>query len=267
MAQDELVLIFDGNCETCRKLSSQIAVYSRGQISVIPLHSNEAETLLKQFFPKGHPHSYFLIEKQDGSSIMWQGRRAALRLGRSLPIAGSAKALVTYLQFRAAQSKVLGGNGRKGPQSLDSRPPKGRREFLLGAFAGTAALMLGGVLAGIPVAYSSAVKEQALPQKIWLDKSFLIDGKMPKHLIVSPRGQILEAYNEDRPIPASTDCACFPCACCGQQPNCCACVCSVEGDMCYYVCNDCFGNLYLDGSTGYGCGLGCCFGVTSCWPS
>ena len=267
MVQGESVLIFDGNCGMCRKLSSQIAAYSHEQISVIPLRSNEAETLLKQFFPKGRPHNYFLIEKRDGNSKMWQGRRAALRLGRRLPIAGSARVLVTYLQFRTTRSRVIGRSGKIGLQSLDNHPPKERREFLRGAFAGTAALMLGWVLTGIPVAHGSVAKEHALPQKIWLDSSFLIDGRMPKHLVISPQGQVIEAYNEDRPVPSSPDCACFPCACCGQQPNCCACVCSAEGDLCYYVCNDCFGNLYLDGTTGDGCGLGCCDGITSCYPS
>jgi len=259
--QGETVLIFNGHCGMCRTLASQIDAYSHGRISVIPLCSNEAKTLLKPFYPQENPFGYFLVEKQDNNSKMWQGRAAALRLGRHLPIAGSARVLATYLRFQFTQSKVVGRSRESQPQSLDSHPLKERREFLRTAFAGAGALVLGWALAGIPVAKGSGAKEHLLPP-IKLDKSMLIDGKMPKHLVISPQGQVLEAYNEDRPIPVSPnspDCLCFPCACCGENPNCCVCVYQGDQNLCYYECSDCNGHIYLDGSTGYPCGLGCCY--------
>jgi len=249
----------------CKTLASQITMYSQGRISVISLWTNEAETLLKKFYPSGHPFNYFLIEEQRQGSKVWEGRAAALRLARHLPITASARVFATYLRYQAPRNQIVGVDKELRPQSLDSHQSTDRRQFLRAAFAGAAVLGLGWVLSGIPAFKNSGVGGLANkpPPVIKLDDSMLINGKPPKHIEVSPSGQVLKWDNEDPPTAQSSpDCACFPCVCCPPNGTCCRCTLYNGQLICYdccCLCNSC--NPAQCYSLGYGCETpgGCCY--------
>lgn len=239
----------------CRALASKIESSSQGKISVIPLMSNEAESLLKQFYPNDHPFSYFLIEKRNGHPKLWRGSKAAVRLCRHLPIWASAQLVATYLSFRVAGYKFRAQTMKEQIRSQNSQPLRQRRQLMHAALLGGIALALGSILPQFPVGVYGSTGNTHLTKlpTLMLNKSVLIDGKLPKHIIVSRSGQILEAYNEFRPAPPkSPDCLCFPCPCCNDY-GCCMCM----ADGCFTCCQDCEGTLHCD-FTGGGCGPPSC---------
>jgi hypothetical protein len=246
----------------CTKLATQINGASKGRVSVVPLYSDEAKYLLKQFYPSGYPFTYFLIESHNNHSKVWQGSAAALRLARHLSVPDSVRVLGRYLHYRASGNRFTHSLVRMSPFSAPRLRPPGRREFLRAAIAGGVVLVVGGLVSRFPLTQSMGPKASLVKlPPIELPKSMLIDGKAPNHLVLSPSGEVVEVYNESRTVPYSPDCACIGCSCCPIY-DCCRCVIvSPEEVECTVCCQDCNG-YYHCSVIGYSCDPGtCCYGT------
>ena len=255
------IIIFNGSCGMCETLASEINSASQGSISVIPLRTDKAEALLRQFYPNGHPFGYFLIEERDGHSKISQGTAAALRLSTYLSISDSLRVLGRYLHFRAVGNRFTRKLVARQARPVSNYPIRQRRELLRTAFVGGIALALGGFSSGLPVAAALGSKGHLtkLPP-VRLDKSLLINGKMPNHVSLSPTGEVLEVYNEWRPVN-SPDCICLGCPCCPAY-SCCECMNTGGGEVACYVCCQTCDGVYECSLSEFNCDPGTCCNPT-----
>ncbi|MGQ4891559.1 MAG: hypothetical protein ACP6IP_03620 [Candidatus Njordarchaeia archaeon] len=70
------ILIYEHNCNFCRRMAKLTKILSGEKIELVPYGSKQAEELLKVFYPNGHPYSFFLITL-DG--YLYTGFKAILR--------------------------------------------------------------------------------------------------------------------------------------------------------------------------------------------
>jgi predicted DCC family thiol-disulfide oxidoreductase YuxK len=156
----EKIVVFNGNCPMCADLARQIEHEAGARIRTVSLTSEEGKSILKRFYPDGHPFSYFLVEEVDGRLMCHKGTGVVLRLASILPLSGSIMLLYTYMHYRAhgsmATNRIISPIHEEIAQQ-DSDPQ--RRYFLRVMFAGGLGLVLASIgLANIGSAQANVVK-------------------------------------------------------------------------------------------------------------
>jgi predicted DCC family thiol-disulfide oxidoreductase YuxK len=81
---EKRILLYDDTCSLCRLLASTIQDLSNKAIETIPLNSDRAEKILYKFYPRGYPHSYYILKKQDGEMRIRRGTIAGIDILRQL---------------------------------------------------------------------------------------------------------------------------------------------------------------------------------------
>lgn len=217
--QGETILIFNGHCGMCRTLANQINSISMKKISVVPLGSREAEDLLHEFYPNGHPFSYFLIERRNGKAETHAGFGAIMKLARLLPLGGSIRAPYTFMHYKAhgtlTSERMLMTNQSKTINKQRVSSPD-RRSFIRVMIAGAAGMAVAGVGMGSGGLFQQRVAEAAAKQSV--------NGQLPKSFVVSVPH-----------LPNNPDCGLFGCSC-GSDTWCYFCTTLNNVTGCYKCC-------------------------------
>lgn len=230
----------------CRDISNLVREGSEGKIELLPLLDQRAGRLLKRFYPRGYPFSYFLIEDNNGHARLWEGQAAAFRLARYLPFLQSLGVLSKYLQYKArAYHLTRKMAGMQSLRTTDKVSDGERRTFIRTLLVGSIALSLG------YVSMYRIAERDAVRQLNPLGETLLLDGQTPRFLLFSPSGELILASN-DKPSFYSSNCECpagcccpnYACyQCCVVGPNkvaCFACCCNCSGyKSCELVTGDC----------------------------
>ncbi|WP_164471683.1 thiol-disulfide oxidoreductase DCC family protein [Halosimplex salinum] len=142
-------VVYDGQCQVCRHLAFKLQDGSDGAIDILPLESQEAGRMLRQFYPDGPEHDFYYVE--DGSCS--KGVRAIPRIARAAGVREFGGLVKEYalLKHQSEQSGDCGcgdDHETESATATDSGENSISRRAFTGAMSAAAATLMTGTALG-----------------------------------------------------------------------------------------------------------------------